>query len=454
MSDAYRDFTKSMTACVWALSLLGVEQLVRILFPRDGLPTGRPAAATLATITHTTERQLGEVSRGVFQAGDQLQRGMVDLMCSTLEAFTPRYVTKLTFEVMQQSAEACKFLMPGRESRLAWQELQNKLQAFALFEHVDVTLHLSSGSDLPLAALVAQAEALGPYLAVWALEGLGWYYTETSWTYTGTPQHLLTADHVWALPPRSLIPLHTGMGLSLADRLFATLTPQSPAADINTVLQQFIALCQHNAREGYSGAAVEALGLITRLRCPQLVPVVDRQLLAIAPDIVGYFWHGVGRGLYFLPLNALPCASSSWRAVEMARGEAPHALGRLNALAGLVWAVTLVNIRHPEILEVFLQQHGNALSANDAFANGVSSALLIWFDMQGDDPYLRAFCHYQPDATEPGLVQLWNSQVRGPCQEALHSYYGVLKARHGLDEVFRYQPLSVLMDQLQGEPAR
>jgi hypothetical protein len=79
---------------------------------------------------------------------------------------------------------------------------------------------------------------------------------------------------------------------------------------------------------------------------------------------------------------------------------------------------------------------------------------MIWYDMQGDDPYLRAFRHYQPDATEPGLVQLWNSQVRGPCQEALQSYYGVLKAQHALDEVFRYQPLSVLVDRLKGEPAR
>ena len=46
----------------------------------------------------------------------------------------------MTFEVMQQSAEVGKFLMPGRENRLAWQEFQNKLQAFDLFEHVDVTL--------------------------------------------------------------------------------------------------------------------------------------------------------------------------------------------------------------------------------------------------------------------------------------------------------------------------
>ena len=267
-------------------------------------------------------------------------------------------MTKMTFEVMQQSAEVFKFLMPGRDNRLAWQEFQNKLQAFDLFEHVDVTLHLPSGFELSLPALVEQAEALGPYLAVWALEGLGRYYAETYWESQGTPQHLLTADQVRALPVRSLIPLHTGMGLSLADRLLATLKPQSSDAAIDTVLQQFIALCEDNSREGYTGAVLEALGLVTRLRYPQLVRIVDRRLSAIAPDVLGYFWHGVGRGLYFLPLNALPCSSSTWRAVEMAQDEAPHTLGRLNALGGLAWAVTLVNIRHPAILEAFCNSMG------------------------------------------------------------------------------------------------
>ena len=70
---------------------------------------------------------------------------------------------------------------------------------------------------------------------------------------------------------------------------------------------------------------MEALGLVTRLRCPELVRIVDWRLSAIDPELVGYFWHGVGRGLYFLPLNALPCASSSWRAVgDGARRGTPH----------------------------------------------------------------------------------------------------------------------------------
>jgi hypothetical protein len=454
MQDDYRELTKSMVAFSWALPLFGAEQLARIVSPREAGPLSRQAVAAFEAVTHTTAAQFGAMSRGSFQAGDRLQRCMVDVLFSlvTLEACAPRYITKMTFEVMQQSAEVFRLLMPGQDNRLAWQEFQNKLQAFDLFEHVDVILHLQSGSEVPLTVLVEKAEALGPYVGVWAIEGLGRYYAEACWEYNGVPQNLLTADQVQALPPRSLIPLHTGMGLSLADRLLAALKPRSADADIDAVLRQFIALCQQNSRPGYTGAVLEALGLVTQLRYPQMVRLIDWRLSAIAPDIVGYFWHGVGRGLYFLPLNALPCRSFTWSAVDMAQGEAPHTLGRLNALGGLAWALTLVNIRHPAILETFLKHYGDVLAANEAFSTGVSTALMIWYDIERDEPYLRAFLQHQPDPANPRLVQLWNSQVRGPTQAVLQQYDGVLQARHGLGEVFQHQPLSALVDRLRGAP--
>jgi hypothetical protein len=454
MSDDYRECTTSMLAFLWALPLFGAEQLARMLFPHDAGSVRHRATAAFVAVTRAAETQFGEASREVFQAGDQLQRGMVDCMHSLvpLEALTPRHMTKMTLELMQQSAEAFGSVMPGRDNRLAWREFRNKLQAFNLFEHVDLTLRLSPGTEVPLATLVERANALGPYLAVWAMEGLGRHYAEAYWEYQGTPRHLLADDQGRALPAASLIPLHTGMGLSLADRLLSPLKPHSPEAEIDTALRHFIALCRHCSRAGYMGAVLEALGLVTRLRYPQMVRMIDWRLLTIAPDVADYFWHGVGRGLYFLPLNAIPCGNSGWQAAEMAQAEAPHSSGRLNALGGLAWALTLVNIRHPEVLEAFLNRYSDVLVTDDAFSTGVSTSLMIWYDIARDDPYLRAFMHYQPDSSSARLAQLWDCQVRRPSHAALHRYYGMLKARHGLGEVFRYQPLSTFVDRLAEEP--
>src|SRR5438270_4013917 len=94
----------------------------------------------------------------------------------TRDAFTPRGMMKLGFAMMWMSAEAFKLVVPGRGDRAAWQEFQNKLQTFDLFEYVDATLQLPSGAGLPLAALVERSLALGPYRSVWATEGVGHYY--------------------------------------------------------------------------------------------------------------------------------------------------------------------------------------------------------------------------------------------------------------------------------------
>jgi hypothetical protein len=112
----------------------------------------------------------------------------------------------------------------------------------------------------------------------------------------------------------------------------------------------------------------------------------------------------------------------------------------------------LVNIRHPQILEAFLNRYGDVLAADDAFSTGVSASLMIWYDIAGEDPYLRALLQHQPDPSNPRLVRLWNGQVREPSQSALQRYYGVLKARHGLGEVFRHQALWPLVGRLKGEP--
>jgi hypothetical protein len=225
------------------------------------------------------------------------------------------------------------------------------------------------------------------------------------------------------------------MGLAIGERLIKTINPGSCKSEIRRVLDQFLMLCRDNSNPCYLGAAYESLGLVTRNLYPQMMTGLDQEMGKMDEDLMSYFWHGVGRGIYFAPTNLLPDGNTS-RALQMTRQEPRHELGRRNALAGLGWAIALVNIRHPEIMEGFLKDRGDQLDDNDAFVNGVSSSVIIWRDSTVNDSSLEAFCNYQPDSSDGTLVERWDQMVRRPCLQALENVYPVFKARRCLGESF------------------
>src|SRR5262249_13744050 len=147
---------------------------------------------------------------------------------------------------------------------------------------------------------------------------------------------------------------------------------------VRASVRQFLGLCRANCRPGYVGAAQESLGLFARVFRPEgVVPVVDRELAALDADALDYYWHGVGRALYFSPTDFLPFGRSAWEAVEPVRGEAPRERARRNAVAGLAWATTLVNMLRPEVMEGVVRRLGDTLGRDDAFASGVSSSIVM-----------------------------------------------------------------------------
>ncbi|HZG53905.1 MAG TPA: hypothetical protein VEZ40_17505 [Pyrinomonadaceae bacterium] len=382
----------------------------------------------------------------IFQLGDQLQRGMVDVAYGALtgDAATPRLMFKTALDMAQCMAAAASALTSERESRLAWLELQNKLEAFNLFAHVDLALELPRDGVASLAELVGRAAALDPYRSVWATEGIGHLYAEQR---PSAADAVNLKGEVGRLPESSLAALHAGAGLSLAGGCLGLLAPGSSDAELRQSLEQFIALCDESAEAGYEGAAYEALGLAARNLHPQLLSDIDRHLCDIGEDLVGYFWHGVGRGIYFTPTNFLPNNSEPWRAVGQTRQEPPHELGRLNALAGLVWALTLVNIRHPEVIESFLLHHVRDAAECDAFVNGLSSALIIWRGSSPDDAALRGLRRHRP--AEPQAAELWDVCVNRPCAEVSRHYYPAFSEHGCLGLVFRYQSLPELIAHLE-----
>jgi hypothetical protein len=434
-----RDLTKSALSYTWAMSLFGAQQAANLLAPRRGR-SAREAQDACYSVRQSAQNQFGDLVFGAFQIGDEVQRGLTDLFFDTLtlRAFDPRYVSRLGSQVAAQAQDTARTFSSGENVRLAWQELRNNYEVFNLVKNVSSLLRIpTDDSQFDLRRLVDDAYALGAYPDLWAVEGLGHDYTMTFWRRGGRPRGILTDVPPEVLPAKSLTMMHAGMGLAFAQELMNTVTPYSPADELRRVLGEFVGLVDDNARRGYEGAAYESLGLVTRFWHSEMVGVVDERLEEVAPHASGYFWHGVGRSLYFLPLYFVPGLLSPWLAVER---EAPHELAYLNMTAGLAWATTIVNVRQPEIMENFLRTQGGRAARTPAFTNGLQSTLIMGIDITPGDVYIEDFLDYRPDASDRRTVELWDGLVSRPGREAVYHIHPVLQRHERLGEVFRYHP--------------
>jgi hypothetical protein len=119
-----RDLTKSMLSFSWAMSLFGVEQLVNTFTPqRPSQPTHKATTAFNA-VTHAAEEQLGGTLKGIFTAGDKLQRGLVDLTFSviSLEALNPSQLMRITSDTLRQTTGAVRQSFQSESPRSQPQE--------------------------------------------------------------------------------------------------------------------------------------------------------------------------------------------------------------------------------------------------------------------------------------------------------------------------------------------
>lgn len=98
-----REFTKSMTSYTWAMSLFGLQQMVNIFRPRK-------ATESFNNVTKATEEQFGEALKATFRAGDNLQRGLVDVTFGmlTLGMFDRGSAGGATADVARQTGEVLR----------------------------------------------------------------------------------------------------------------------------------------------------------------------------------------------------------------------------------------------------------------------------------------------------------------------------------------------------------
>jgi hypothetical protein len=102
-----RELTKSMLSFSWAMPLYGMRQMLNMSFPRDMSRPFDQATEGFETVTDTVRDNLGSTMQGLFDTGDRIQRGLVDLMFSFIptNALDPNAWARTGSDVMQRSAQ-------------------------------------------------------------------------------------------------------------------------------------------------------------------------------------------------------------------------------------------------------------------------------------------------------------------------------------------------------------
>jgi len=423
-----------------AISSYGAGKLIGAL-PLGNSDAGRAMRASLYKTGESAQEEFdtNTLLFGAFQFGDKAQSTLIDLANDTLSLkfLRPSYIRNMVSDLVQTSTGALGAVSTATARRLLGEQFGNTFDVIGFVNHVDAPSELSIDQIYPLDAMIEKMYAKGDYPALWLIEGLGERYAHAYMAEGRRIRGLLSTGQGAAVPEKTQLMMHAGAGIAFAKRAIKGLTPCSRAAEIRDALKLFLALCDENSQERYKGAAIESLGLVTRTWHVQMVAPVYGELATLDPIASEYFWHGAGRAMYFSPMYMIP-GLSPFRAAEQ---EPPDDIAKRNARAGVAWAFTAVNLRHPEITAHFLRHRADEIAGNDAFADGVYSTLIMAGEMVPGHRYVNAYCQYQPDTNDPATLDAWNKYVGSDCLPRVTFYRRVLKTHGKLGEIFRYHGL-------------
>jgi hypothetical protein len=281
------------------------------------------------------------------------------------------------------------------------------------------------------------------------VEGAGKDLAEWHLVRNPSPNRILidaSLDPKW---DKALLMLHAGMGLGFAKDCVERLPSSVSDEEIRGLVTRVVKLCRNNSCPGYYGAAIESLGLVSRfMRNAAFCRRVHEVLAKSAPESVTFFWRGVGRCLYFHPLNFVPGFARPCRAIDLCKSESPNPQLAEALLSGIAWPLTIVNMSNPEVMEWVLAHDADYLNGSPAFINGMMSSVIVRYDTTPDDPLISRFMNHQPDPRNGALVGLWQARIRQPMETAIRSIHPVLKKHNRLDEIFQYQSLTDLTARL------
>jgi hypothetical protein len=341
---------------------------------------------------------------------------------------TTRDAFRNGIELMQRSARLMGAVTP--DGLLGdWRELDNKIEAFRLFQWADREL---PAHRAPTGQAVSRTRNSEAFHSIWVLEGTGHMAGLSS---SLSVRGLLSDRKAANLPETAMIPLHAGMGTAFAEKLFKGLGSNPSPGEIGKTLRRYVDLCGANCRPGWEDACIEPFGLVVRCLYSDLLEEVSKAAGTISPQLRALFWHGVGRGLYFVPGNFLPLPGARKRMMKSVAMEASGLEDRRNVYAGLIWAVTLVNLPDPSIVQA-LAAICAELKIHDEFTNGLLSALMAWRHMAPEDVrYTRLYTGPQPGHG----TALWQEWIAAPVRDALGNIFPGLREQNHIPALYSYR---------------
>src|SRR4051794_21976778 len=138
----------------------------------------------------------------------------------------------------QTSAGLMRFL-PGSGALADWKELDNKMEAFRLFQYPEREV----GDPLREGA-VAMALRLPDFRAIWVLEGIA------------HERAARNAKPSGVLPDRTGVSTHAGLGTALAERAMAGLGRDPTDTAFRITIQDFVKEASARSRPGWEPAAL------------------------------------------------------------------------------------------------------------------------------------------------------------------------------------------------------
>ena len=449
MAQAVAGFEKTLDSLTDVLSVK-MDKKKKSTVQAVSNMTHETVKRTLGTVEDVAPEALKGTTELVEKTRD-LAAGWISKVVSKVTSLTdglqpsPKMLGMIAY-VLPSMTRGISLFIPGRDSQTAWRTAANTADIINLVVNAGASLP-PPGAHVNLGEMVDKCYEMGDFPALWAVEGLGHYYGDTFYERNEVPRNLLTDPSLNHIPAKSMTMLHAGIGLAFAQQNLLKVDARTSPAELRRTVKQIVTLCQENSRKGYTGCAIESLGLVSRnFHGLAMMRKVDEALVAVDESLVSYLWRGAGRAVYFSSANFIPGWQTPWRAVQMCNEEPPHELGRRNMRAGFAWASTVVNMRHPIVQETILKYHGNEFSENDAYSNGVMSSMIMRYDTSPDDVYIEHLLKYRVANPDPKLHEQWRKLVKEPCEKAINEIYPVLKEHKHLEEVFHYTDLAAFAE--------